>query len=777
MNVLVIASDFPNNQQPTRGIFIKQQIAELVKLCELKVIAPIPLALPVKRFKKSYTFSCVAKKEAIDSIETFHPRYLLTPKIGRSFYGLFYFLGIFKTVKSILRSFSFDVILAYFAYPDGFAALLLARLLRKPLVIKVLGSDINVYTKSRIRRFLTVFTLRRAERIIAVTEDLKEKITKLGIPESKITVIYNGVDSNRFKPLDRNECRQKLNLPLDRKILLFIGAFRKVKGVDYLVEAYRKLNDNAASDDLFLVLIGDGDLKEKIEDYIRKFNLQSKVRLAGIRPHNEIPLWINACDTLCLPSINEGCSNIALESLACGKPVVATNVGGTPEIITSENYGVLVNARDVKSLSSGIQKALIKDWHTDCIKKRVEKFTWKATAKIIFKELEIALNNGNKIKVLYHHRTQCNNAEGVHIREMVEALRESGNEVFVVSPAGVETRKDKLNFLWKAISKYMPSIGFEILEIAYNFAGVRNMKKLLRKERIDFIYERYAFFGWVGMFCAKRSKIPLIVEVNFTTYTPLFRKKSKLLLPLARYIEKKVFLKSDAIFVVSSFLKNQLMGLGVPEARIFLTPNAVSGNVFNRYLNAASIRSEFKLNGKSVIGFVGGFYPWHGLDFLLRALSSIEKKTNNICLLLIGDGPEKETLKQISKELNISSEIIFCGCVPYEKLPGYIAAMDICVMPDSNNYGSPMKIFEYMAMAKPVVAPHLAPIEDVITDNFNGMLFKQRDLSSLENCLLQLLKNNEKRNNIGEEARKTIFSKHLWRHNAEKVIQAYDEIK
>lgn len=390
------------------------------------------------------------------------------------------------------------------------------------------------------------------------------------------------------------------------------------------------------------------------------------------------------------------------------------------------------------------------------------------------------------MKIIYHHRTQCNNAEGVHIRETVHALRRLRNEVFVVSPPGInpfedkhaaESKKVEDNILWMIISKCMPAIGFEILEIGYNFVGYRNIKKLFKKQKVNFVYERYSFFGCAGMLCAKHFKIPFILEVNFTTYTPLFRKKSQILSSLARYIEKKVFSHADAVFVVSSFLKKCLIESGIPKSKIYLTPNAVSEKVFDEDYSANIIRQKFKLNGKKVIGFVGGFYPWHGLDFLLKAISNVERKINNICLFLIGEGPERETLKQMSKKLKICTELIFPGSVAYVELPKYIKAMDICVMPGSNNYGSPMKIFEYMAMGKPVVAPRLAPIEDVINDNVNGMLFQQNDSSSLEGCLLELINNDEKRKRIGQEARKTVFLRHLWKHNAEKVIQAYNEIK
>lgn len=390
---MVISSEFPNDQQATKGIFIKQQIVELAKLCSLKVIAPVPWSVPLGKFKKSYIFSRVKKKEACGDIEVFHPRYFLTPKLGRAFYGLFYFLGIYKTAKAIACNFDYDLILAYFAYPDGFAAAWLAKVFRKPLVIKVMGSDINLYTRGFLRRCLTVYTLKQAGQVIAVTEDLKKKMIALGVGPDKIAVVYNGVDSHRFKPMDTLECRKELGLPQDKTILLFIGAFRKIKGVDYLVDAYAKLSENNSAGDLSLILIGDGELKNKIKDKIDRFGLRSKVRLAGIRPHQEIPRWINACDILCLTSEDEGCPNVILEALACGKPVVAAKVGGIPEIVNSADYGNLFKSHSIEELTLAIQAAVKKKWDPEIIKARIAYLTWEKTAKEILALCQARLSN------------------------------------------------------------------------------------------------------------------------------------------------------------------------------------------------------------------------------------------------------------------------------------------------------------------------------------------------------------------------------------------------
>ena len=175
-----------------------------------------------------------------------------------------------------------------------------------------------------------------------------------------------------------------------------------------------------------------------------------------------------------------------------------------------------------------------------------------------------------------------------------------------------------------------------------------------------------------------------------------------------------------------------------------------------------------------MIGFVGGFYPWHGVELLVKAVSRLEDKRNDIALLLVGDGPMKNSLQSLSAEILKSTKVIFTGEVISEQLPCYIKTMDICVMPHSNAYGSPMKVFEYMAMEKPVIAPRLGPLEDVLRNDENGLLFEPLNIDALSSCMLNLIENKYLRTRLSQNAKKTILKRHLWRHNAEKIITAYD---
>lgn len=384
MKILIITNLFPNSKETTRGMYNKQQFMELAKLCELEVVAPIPW----------HHFSRTPVKETIDEIEVYHPRYFMLPKIGRSLYGFFFFISLVGFVKKIYKYFKFDLIVATWAYPDGFGSFLITKVLKKPIVIKTHGSDINIRTKYFLRRKMISYALRNSNKVITVSNALKGKIVEIGVPEDKIAVIPNGVDTDLFKPMNQQGCREILGLPLTTKIVLFIGNLVHIKGVDYLMDAFSQVS--VKYDSAILIIVGDGNLKGHFIKKAKCLGLEGKIKFISRQPHNKIPLWMNACDVFCLPSLNEGCPNVILETLACGKPVVATKVGGIPEIISSEDYGILVTPGNSIELAQGLQKALEKEWNPEKLHQYVSGRDWKANAEEIFRILNLVITRNTE---------------------------------------------------------------------------------------------------------------------------------------------------------------------------------------------------------------------------------------------------------------------------------------------------------------------------------------------------------------------------------------------
>lgn len=378
--------------------------------------------------------------------------------------------------------------------------------------------------------------------------------------------------------------------------------------------------------------------------------------------------------------------------------------------------------------------------------------------------------------ILYHHRTQGKGVEGVHIRGMAEAFRRLGHKVIVVSPPGVDPFMKSNDSRWTAFAKTAPEIIFEISELLYNFWARRKMAGVIKNEGIDFIYERYALNTFAGLDISKKYNIPLILEVNDATGIERVRKLK--VNWVARAIEKKVFNGAIAIVTISSYFKNIIAEMGIKNEKIHVIPNAVNEEIFrDEAAQADSVRNKYAMDGEKIVGYVGSFLQWHGVDLLLKSFKAAAFGPGRSRLLLVGEGLTLDDTRRLVNENGLADHVIFTGKVPHDEIPSYIQAMDICVIPDSNDYGSPMKLFEYMAMGKPVVAPKLLPMEDIIKSGENGILFKSGDTADLAVSLDLLLKDDSKRDFIGRAARNTVLDRHTWMKNAGKVIEIYKGAK
>ena len=360
--ILIVTSLFPNKINPINGIFVYNQVQSLKKSLCINVISPIPWVPKLMGLNRTKEYSLNPNFEELNKIPVFYPRFLIFPKqILFPFIWVFYLLTVWKTMRNVKGKFNFDIIHTHFAYPDGFAIVLLAFLFKKPVILTVHGSDINIYTKHLLLRFQILFSLNRCYEIIAVSETLKNIIVKMGISPDKIKVIPMGFDSTKFKPLDTLETRKNMGLPQNSKILLFVGNLIEVKGLPYLINAMWYVSQERQ--DIVLFIVGDGDKKKDVQSLIHRRGLEKYVKLIGQRPFLEIPMWVNSADALVLPSLNEGTPTILLEALACGKPFVASMVGGIPNLAVGKSCE-LVPTCD----SLALAKAIL-----SLIEKRIEK--------------------------------------------------------------------------------------------------------------------------------------------------------------------------------------------------------------------------------------------------------------------------------------------------------------------------------------------------------------------------------------------------------------------
>lgn len=368
MRVLVITSLYPNPANPIFGNFVRERIRRLQGQAEIKVLAPVRLTWCSQEERK------IPKIEYRDDLEVHHPRFVVIPKILKWTDGLLFALSIFGTCLRLKRSFDPDIIDAHWAYPDGFAAYLIGRIIQRPVVVTVRGSDVNVFMKKRIRGFLIRSYLRRIPKIVAVSTALKEGLQQHGIPPERVVVIRNGVDSAEFAIGDPKAARKKLGLDPDGKIVLYVGNLVPIKGADILLDAFCTIQQPESR----LIFVGGGPMRQALEQRIHGLPglLGGRIVLAGAQSRELIPIWMTAADVLCIPSRNEGLPNVALEAMACGRPVVATRVGGLEEIITRAEVGITVSSENRDALAQAIEHALCTKWDSQVIRRHAEQFSW-----------------------------------------------------------------------------------------------------------------------------------------------------------------------------------------------------------------------------------------------------------------------------------------------------------------------------------------------------------------------------------------------------------------
>jgi len=273
---------------------------------------------------------------------------------------------------------TFDLIHSHFTWSSGYVGSRLKEKYSVPLVVTAHGEDIySLPFKDAVWRKNIEYVLNTADAIITVSRNNLNCIRKLDVT-TPVHVIPNGFKEDLFCPKEMAECRRLLGLPLDRRIILTVGIYEPVKGQKYLVEAVSRIVKEKK--DILCVLIGFGTERQALEKQIRSLGLEDHVMLAGPKFRTEIPLWINACDLFVLPSLNEGNPTVLFEALGCGKPFVGTKVGGVPEIITSDVYGLLVDPADPDDLKAKILTGLERSWDREAIRAYAKQFTWETIA-------------------------------------------------------------------------------------------------------------------------------------------------------------------------------------------------------------------------------------------------------------------------------------------------------------------------------------------------------------------------------------------------------------
>jgi glycosyltransferase involved in cell wall biosynthesis len=380
MNILTYTSLFPNRVRPVQAMFVYQRTLHLAQRPgnRVEVIAPVPYFPSWLRWSRWSEAGQIPDEEEIGGLRVFHPRYALIPGISMRIHGASMYWGSLGRATEINRRMHLDCIDAHYIYPDGFAAIKLGQSVGVPVIVSARGTDINVFPNIPAIRPKIRWTLENAAGVIAVSAALKNAMVALGVSSEKIAVIPNGVDSERFHPMDRAEARRRLGLPESGRVIVSVAALLRVKGHSFLVDAFAKLAPRHGG--LRMYFVGEGKSRGELESQIRALGLADRISLVGSKSNDQLAAWYSAADVMCLASSREGMPNVVLESLACGTPVVATRVGGTPEVIVSEALGVLVN-QDAAEIAAALDNALSRDWDRAAIVNHARQRDWKKVAE------------------------------------------------------------------------------------------------------------------------------------------------------------------------------------------------------------------------------------------------------------------------------------------------------------------------------------------------------------------------------------------------------------
>ncbi|MBC9208274.1 glycosyltransferase family 4 protein [Roseomonas aerophila] len=369
------------------------------------------------------------------------------------------------------------------------------------------------------------------------------------------------------------------------------------------------------------------------------------------------------------------------------------------------------------------------------------------------------------MKILYSHRIGSRDGQGVHLDAMVAALRANGHTVHVVGPAGFEnTGLGSDNRMVTLLRKSLPAWVGELAELAYAVPSTLRLARAAASFQPDVIYERANLFHLAGAWVAARRRVPLLLEVN----APLADERASFgklkLKRLAAALERLAWRRATYVLPVTDVLASRIAASGVPQSRIRVVPNGID-------LQDFPLQPAAELPGDQlVLGFVGFVRDWHGLDRVVRSLAAY-RASPPLALHVVGDGPARTGLEALAKELGVASRVRFSGLTHREAIPSMIGAFDIALQPASVAYASPLKVFEYMAAGRAIIAPDQPNLREILEHERTALLFDPRDPDAMWQAVERLASDEALRRRLGQAARAEVLSRDLtWSGNARTVV-------
>jgi glycosyltransferase involved in cell wall biosynthesis len=384
--LVVFSSLFPSAVQPHAGLFIRERMFRVGRELPLAVVSPRPW-FPgqglIRRWRPGYR-PMPGARERQDGFDVYYPRFLSFPGVLRGLDGFLMALGSLSRVGKLAREGGANLIDAHFAYPDGYAATLLGRWLGLPVTITLRGTEVPL-SRDPPRRRRLLEALGRADQVFSVSASLREHVAAIGADPHKIAVVGNGVDTEKFRPLPKAEARAALGLQIDDRVLITVGALVERKGFHRVIERLPTLWQRYPT--LRYLVVGgpspEGDWSAHLRSLVTEKRLEDVVRFLGPVSPDDLRVPLSAADVFVLATSNEGWANVLLEAMACGLPVVATDVGGNAEVVSAPGLGALVPFGDAEALEGALARALDTDWDPAHIRRHAEENSWDSRVRVL----------------------------------------------------------------------------------------------------------------------------------------------------------------------------------------------------------------------------------------------------------------------------------------------------------------------------------------------------------------------------------------------------------
>jgi glycosyltransferase involved in cell wall biosynthesis len=375
------------------------------------------------------------------------------------------------------------------------------------------------------------------------------------------------------------------------------------------------------------------------------------------------------------------------------------------------------------------------------------------------------------MRILFHHRIASRDGQAVHIEEMIAALRLQGHETILVGPPGFETTEfgDSNPFVDR-IKRLIPGALYELLEVAYSVKAFLRLRSAVRLHRPDVIYERFSLFLFAGAWLRRLSGLPLLLEVNSPLYEERAKNDGLRLHRLGRWAQRMLWNRADHVLPVTGVLARTVAEYGVPASRISVIPNGINPERFGAVPGIDAAKVALGVPPRLVLGFTGFIRGWNAVHRLIDFVA-LQRDRFDLHILVVGDGPARESLQEHARSRGVADRLTISGIVGRDDVARHVAAFDIAVLPGLTPYSSPLKLFEYLQLARAIVAPDTENIREILTDGQDAVLFDTEADGDLEAALLRLCGDPALRERLGNAARSTIIAKSLtWGHNAERVV-------